>query len=208
MNGPTDWLANPVFTPKADPEDIRMNIDMTNANKAIKRQRHVIPTLEELRHDFNGAKVFSVLDQNCGYNQYSLAPGESRNITSFRTHRGIKRFKRLHFGINAAAEIFQQENEKTFGDIENVRVIYDDFIIFGKTREEHNLALARVLQRAEDCGLTFGRKKCQLNKNEVSYFGVTFNEKGVFPDKTKVNDLKAAEKPKNGKEALSFVCMA
>ena len=133
MNGPTDWLANPVFTPKADPEDIRMNIDMTSANKAIKRQRHVIPTLEELRHDFNGAKVFSVLDQNCGYNQYSLAPGESRNITSFRTHRGIKRFKRLHFGINTAAEIFQQENEKTFGDIENVRVIYDDFIIFGRT---------------------------------------------------------------------------
>jgi len=114
VSGPTEWLANPVYTPKADPTDIRMNIDMRDANKAIRRERHVIPTLEELRHDLNGAVVFSVMDQNCGYNQYSLAPGISRDITAFRTHRGIKRLKRLHFGINAAAELFQKENEKTF----------------------------------------------------------------------------------------------
>ena len=62
VQGPTDWLANPVYTPKVDAEDIRMNIDMSDANKAIRRRRHVIPTFEELRHDFNGAKVFSVLD--------------------------------------------------------------------------------------------------------------------------------------------------
>ena len=185
-----------------------MNIDMTDANKAIKRHRYVIPTLEELRHDFNGAKYFSVLDQNCGYNQYQLAPGDSRNITAFRTHRGIKRFKRLHFGINAAAEIFQQENEKTFADIENVRVIYDDFIVYGKTKHEHNVALARLLKRAEDCGLTFGRKKVQLNQKKVKYFGVAFTENGVHPDEEKVADLKAARPPKNAKEALSYVCMA
>ena len=106
VTGPCDWLANPVYTPKADPNDIRMNIDMTDGNRAIKRNRHVIPTLEELRHDYNGAVIFSVIDQNCGYNQYQLAPGDSRNITAFRSHRGIKRFKRLHFGINSAAEIF------------------------------------------------------------------------------------------------------
>ena len=68
VDGPIDWLANPVYTPKADADDIRMNIDMTDANRAIKRHRHVIPTLEELRHDFNEAKYYSVLDQKCGYN--------------------------------------------------------------------------------------------------------------------------------------------
>ena len=66
VSGPIDWLANPVYTPKADAEDIRMNIDMTDANRAIKRHRHVIPTLEELPHDFNEAKVFSAIDKNCG----------------------------------------------------------------------------------------------------------------------------------------------
>ena len=51
---------------------------------------------EELRQDFNGVKVFRVLDQNWGYNQYQLAEGESRGITAYQTHRGIKSFKRLY----------------------------------------------------------------------------------------------------------------
>lgn len=42
---------------------------------------------------------------NDDYMQLELAE-ESRKITAFYTHRGLKRFKRLHFGINSVAEIF------------------------------------------------------------------------------------------------------
>ena len=42
VEGPTDWISNLVLTPKADPREIRMNIDMTTANRAIRRTR---PTL-------------------------------------------------------------------------------------------------------------------------------------------------------------------
>ena len=45
---------------------------MTQANKAIKRVRHVIPTLDELRYDLNVAKVFSKLDLNKGFFQLEL----------------------------------------------------------------------------------------------------------------------------------------
>ena len=79
---------------------------------------------------------------------------------------------------------------------------------YGKNEQEHKIALARALQRAEDCGLTFGRNKVQLNKKEVAYFGVKFSAEGIAPDQTKVEDLKAAARPNNGKEALSFICMA
>ena len=51
-----------MLTPKSDPTQLRMNIDMTTANTAIKRTRHVIPTLEELRYKLNGAKHFIKLD--------------------------------------------------------------------------------------------------------------------------------------------------
>ena len=208
VEGPTDWLANPVYTAKADPDDIRMNLDMRDANKAIRRNRHVIPTIEELRHDLNGAKIFSVMDQNCGYNQYQLAEGLSRDITAFRTHQGIKKLKRLHFGISVAAEVFQRENEMTFGDIENVKIMYDDFLIFGRTEEEHNLALARVMQRAQDCGLTFGAKKCKFHQQKVTYFGLVFSSEGVSADPNKVSAIRNASQPRSGKEALSFISMA
>ena len=39
------------------------------ANKAIAQERHLMPTLDEVVHDLNGAKVFSKLDLNQGYHQ-------------------------------------------------------------------------------------------------------------------------------------------
>lgn len=61
-----------VIVPKSDSEEIRLCVDMTQANKAIKRVRHVIPTIDELRYDLNGSKVFSKIDLNKGYHQLEL----------------------------------------------------------------------------------------------------------------------------------------
>ena len=41
-----------------------------------------MPTLDEVVHDLNGAKVFSKLDLNQGYHQLVLHP-DSRHITTF-----------------------------------------------------------------------------------------------------------------------------
>ena len=105
---PTEWCSNAVLTPKKDGENIKASLDLTDANKYIKRTRHAIPTLRELETRLNGAKYFSHLDMNDGYMQLELAE-ESRKLTTFYTHRGLKRFKRLHFGVNSAEEIFNEE---------------------------------------------------------------------------------------------------
>ena len=97
-----EWCSNVVLIPKKGGENIRASLDMTDANKYIKRTRHAIPTLRELERRLNRAKYFSHLDMNDRYMQLELAE-ESRKLTTFYTHRGLKRFKRLHFGVNSAA---------------------------------------------------------------------------------------------------------
>ena len=62
---------------------------MRQANKAVKRERHVTPTVKEMIGDLNGARVFGKLDLNQGYNQLELAP-ESRYITTFITHESYE----------------------------------------------------------------------------------------------------------------------
>ena len=42
---------------------------MRMANQAIKRERHPMPTVEDLIHKLNGATVFSKLDLRSGYHQ-------------------------------------------------------------------------------------------------------------------------------------------
>ena len=98
VSGPTEWISNLVLMPKTD-HKLRMNIDMTMANVAIKRTRHVIPTIEELKYSLNGAEVFSKLDMRQGYMQFQLHP-DSRHMTVFYTHQGLRRMKRLNFGTN------------------------------------------------------------------------------------------------------------
>jgi hypothetical protein len=63
-------------------------------------------TLDDMILDLNGSKVFSKMDLRNGYQQLELSD-DSRNITTFTTHVGLRRYKRLSFGVSSAAEIFQ-----------------------------------------------------------------------------------------------------
>ena len=89
---------------------------MRQANRAIQRERHPTPTVEEILHDLNGASVFSKLDLNKGYHQLELDP-KSRGITTFATHGGLYRYQRLAFGISSAAEIFQYQIQTALAGI-------------------------------------------------------------------------------------------
>ena len=64
-----------------------------------------MPTLDDIIADLNGSTIFSTLDMTAGYHQFELEE-ECRNITTFSTHVGLFRYKRLMFGINAASELF------------------------------------------------------------------------------------------------------
>ena len=79
---------------------------MRQTNSAINRVRHPIPTVDDIRLELNGAKWFSKLDLSQAYHQLELEEN-SRYITTFTTHEGLFRYKRLNYGTNAAAEIFQ-----------------------------------------------------------------------------------------------------
>ena len=79
----------------------------------------------------NGAKVFSKLDLRVGYHQLTLAE-ESRHITTFATHKGLRRYRKLNFGTNSASEIFQQINHDQIRDIPNIVNMSDAVIVFGK----------------------------------------------------------------------------
>ena len=161
-DGPTPWVSPVVLVPKPkQPGGVRLCVAMREANKAITRERHLMPTLDEVVHDLNGAKVFRQHDLNQGYHQLVLHP-DSRHITTFSTHLGLYRYKRLRFGINVAAEKFQDVIAASISDIPNVKNISDDVIIYGVNTEEHVKSLHTVLTCFKDLNLTLKKEKCQF----------------------------------------------
>ena len=129
VEDPTPWISPIVVVPKKSGE-VRICVDMHEANKAIKREKHLMPTIDDLIADLNGATHFSTLDLSSGYHQLELAP-ESRYVTTFSTHVGLRRYKRLPFGINAASEIFQESIIEIFSGLPGCKNISDDIIVFG-----------------------------------------------------------------------------
>ena len=124
---------------------------------AIQHTRHIIPTIDDMIVDLNGARVFSKLDllQDLlqGYHQLELSP-QSINVTTFTTHVKLRRYKRLSFGINSAAEIFQNAIQNTLEGLEGVQNISDDIIFFRCNRQEHDQrqeATFKRLQKTLDC---------------------------------------------------------
>ena len=59
---PTPWVSPIVEVPKHHkPNEIRICVDMRALNKAIIRERHIIPMIDDIVHDLNGCIVFSKL---------------------------------------------------------------------------------------------------------------------------------------------------
>ena len=197
-NTPTEWVSPLVVVPKPD-GDIRVCADMRRANEAIIRERHPIPTIEEVLYDLNGATVFSKLDLKWGFHQIELEE-QSRDVTTFVTHRGLYRYKRLMFRITSAPEKYQKIISDVIQGCDGVANITDDLIVYGSDLEEHERNLHAVLQRLKGSGLTLNGDKCQFRLPKLTFFGHELSSHGITPSDEKIAAVVNARVPRNVSE--------
>ncbi|XP_060078268.1 uncharacterized protein K02A2.6-like [Ylistrum balloti] len=155
-------------------------------------------------YNMNGSKVFSKLDLKYGYHQIELDEN-SRDITTFVTHKGLYRYKRLMFGINSAPEKYQQVISQVFHDCEGVQNISDDIVVHAETKEEHDRRLAKVFDRILENNLTLNRQKCQLGMNQIQFMGHMVSMDGIGPTADQVKGIIEAKPPTSGAEIRSFL---
>ena len=98
VEGPTPCVSLIVIIPKQN-GDIRICVDMRMANTAIEHSRHLIPTIDDVLSELSGNPVFTKLDLTMGFHLLELKEVISREVTTFTTHAGLFRYKRLVFGI-------------------------------------------------------------------------------------------------------------
>ena len=156
--------------------------------------------------DLNGANVFSKLDMTQAYHQLEIEE-DSCQITTFATHVGLFRYKRLLFGVNAASEIFQNAIATVLHDIPGVRNLSDDIIVFGSNQQEHGTNLKKTLQSLQDVGARLNRQKCIFSAPELTFFGHVFGRSGITADPEKTNTILNAPAPTNIAELRSFLGM-
>ncbi len=173
VTGPTPWVLPLVVVPKPNGE-VRICVDMRRVNTAVIRKKYPIPTIEETLQNLTGACVFSKLDLRWGYHQIELDE-QSWQYTTFATHTGLYRYKRLMFGVSALCSTrdIPTCNSTILARVQNIS---DDIIVFGKTQQEHDHNLNTVLARIQDCGLTLNGDKCKFSVSDVTFLDTPFRQ--------------------------------
>ncbi|GFU90091.1 retrovirus-related Pol polyprotein from transposon 17.6 [Trichonephila clavipes] len=94
---------------------------------------------------------------------------DSKNLTSFKTHRQQYRFKVMSFGLKNASATFQREMNKALSCYrEFSRAYIDDIAIFSKNWEEHLLHLDTILTKLSELNFTVNLKSVPLEKLKLN----------------------------------------
>ena len=201
---PYEWVNSLSFSRK-DSGELRVCLSPKKLNKAIKRTYHKIPTLDEISHELAGATVFSKLDAKHGYWSIELDE-ESSKLCAFNSPAGKFRFLRLPFGLCVSQDIFQKYMDDILRKAgKGIIGIADDVVVFGKTVEEHNDALHRLMKSAKENGLVFRYEKCNIFEDLIKFYGLVWSKDGMKPDLKKCDDICNRPAPKNRSELQSFL---
>ena len=182
-------------------------MDLTQLNQSVRREKHPLPAVEPTHAQLAGARVFTKLDANSRFWQKPLAP-ESALLTTFITSCGRFCFQRLPFGITSAPEHFQRRMSEILDGVSGVVCMVDDILVHGRTQEEHDEHLNKVLHRLQEAGLTLNMEKCQFSQSRVTFLGQVIDSTGIRPDPNKRSAIQKVPAPQNVGEMHRFLGMA
>ncbi|XP_062703966.1 uncharacterized protein K02A2.6-like [Aedes albopictus] len=203
VRGPPDWISPLVIVPKGK-GDVRLCVNMRFPNQAIQREHYPIPVIDTVLNELRGSTVFSRLDMTSAYYHLELHP-DSRNVTTFMSNRGLMRFKRLMFGINCAPEIFQRVMTEMLAGIDGVVVYIDDVVVAGRTLDEHDMRLQKVLSVLESNNAKLNLEKCVFRVTELEILGFKVNALGIRPSEEKIAAIRNFRLPETKEEVRSFL---
>ncbi|KAL6481950.1 hypothetical protein MHYP_G00100300 [Metynnis hypsauchen] len=198
--------ASPIVIARKKDGRVRMCIDYRTLNSRTIPDQYTMPRIDDALDCLSGSKWFSVLDLRSGYYQIAMA-AEDQEKTAFISPLGFYEFQRMPQGITGAPATFQRIMEKAVGDMHLLQVIVylDDIIVFGKTLEEHEERLMKVLDRLEEVGVKVSINKCQFCQPQVKYVGHIISAAGIATDPEKVAVVKNWPQPIDIKALRSFL---
>lgn len=198
--------ASPIVVVREKSGAVRMCVDYRTLNRRTIPDQYTVPRIEDALNCLNGSKWFSVLDLRSGCYQIPMKDADKEK-TAFICPLGFYQLERMPQGICGAPATFQRVMERTVGDMNflEVLVYLDDLIIFGRTLEEHEERLLKVLDRLKEEGLKLSVYKCQFCRTSMTYVCHIVSQQGVATDPAKIEAVTTWPRPQTVSSLRSFL---
>ncbi|KAF8697750.1 hypothetical protein RHS03_07703, partial [Rhizoctonia solani] len=202
-------ISSPVmFVPKKDGSRCLV-VDYCCLNNQTKKNVYPLPCPDDLMAQLHGAKVFTKLDLQWGYNNVCVKEGDKWK-TAFRTKYGLYKSLVMTFGLTNAPASFQHFMNNLFKDLLDVCVIIylNDILIYSKDDASHTQHVHEVLWRLMENQLFCKASKCMFHVTSVEYLGIIVLDKGFSLDKLKTQAVQEWPTPTKVKEVQLFLGFA
>ena len=175
------WSSPVVLVPKKN-GDVRFCVDYRRLNRLTKKDVYPLPRIDDSLDQLAGSSYFSIIDLKSGYWQVPMAQ-EDREKAAFCTPDGLFEFTCMPFGLTGAPATFQRLMDEILAAHKwhECMVYLDDILVFGRTIEEHNHRLAKVLSRLREANLSLSLEKCHFGEREVEFLGHVVSANGIAP---------------------------
>ena len=201
---PSPWVSNLVIVPKPS-GDLTICCDYRDLNKAIIRERFILPKIEDTLHAFQGSKYFAKIDAKNGFLQLNLSE-ESRYLTMFITNKGCFQFKRVPFRLSDISETFQKVMEEILFGLYRVEISIDDVIVHAETIIDLLIVrLRKVFERCRARNSKLNANKCEFGLTKIRVLGHIVSKRGIEPDPIKIKAIQEAPIPTNVSDLKSFL---
>lgn len=207
---------------------LRIILDTRILNSLTKKSCMVtIQKIQDISHESAlltpGKKLFSKCDLSQGFFNVELEP-KARNLVSFDSPAGRKRFRTLVQGFRDSPFLFSQIMSQIVSDefrqtgyeplvdweseslTEAAKVYLDDVLLCTKDDEtQHLRKIEELFRRLQFAKMRLSAKKCLFFLKKVTFLGHVLNQDGISVDQEKVSKIRLLQPPKTKKDVRSLV---
>jgi len=199
------WAAPVLFVKKKD-GSMRLCIDYRGLNAVTIKNKYPLPLLDEFFDRMQGARYFSKLDLQQGYNQLRIAK-EDTPKTAFSTRFGHHEYLVMGFGLTGSPASFQAFMNSIFQkQMDKFVVVYlDDILVYSKSFEDHVRHLRETLTVLRENRLHAKLSKCAFAVTSITFVGHVLGRDEIRIDPAKIEAVKNWPVPQNVQQLRSFL---
>ena len=176
-------------------------------NEHTVKNAYPLPLISKLLDKLKGARFFTKLDVQWGYNNVRIRDGDQWKA-AFKTNWGLFEPTVMFFSLCNSPATFQAMMDNIFEDMisEHIIIVYmDDIFIFAPDKTILTENTRKVLWRLQDNDLFLKPTKCEFYKTKVKYPGMIIEEGKISMDPGKLKGIQDWPIPTTVKQTRGFL---